>query len=114
MATDVLLLAQAVRGVASSDVRMTFEELVRGHEDEVYGLALRILGDRDAALEAAKHGVPEGVPRVRPIRPLASRSVTTSGGLISTSGRTETTGYAAAKDRVTVTVQAGASSVTVR
>lgn len=40
--------------------------------------------------------------------------VTTSGGLISTSGRTETTGYAAAKDRVTVTVQAGASSVTVR
>ncbi len=32
---------------------MTFEELVRGYEDEVYGLALRILGDRDAALEAA-------------------------------------------------------------
>jgi hypothetical protein len=40
--------------------------------------------------------------------------VTTSGGLISTSGQTETAGYAAATDRVTVTVQAGASSIVVR
>ena len=55
MATDVLLLVrpQALRGVAFTEGRMTFEELVRGYEDEVYGLALRILGDRDAALEAA-------------------------------------------------------------
>lgn len=40
--------------------------------------------------------------------------VTTSGGLISTSGRTETPGYAAATDRVTVSVEAGASSIDVR
>jgi hypothetical protein len=40
--------------------------------------------------------------------------VTTSGGLISTSGRTETPGYATATDRVTVTVEAGASSIVVR
>lgn len=40
--------------------------------------------------------------------------VTTTGGLISTSGRTETPGYATATDRVTVTVQAGASSISVR
>lgn len=40
--------------------------------------------------------------------------VTTTGGLISTSGRTETPGYAAATDRVTVSVEAGASSIDVR
>jgi len=40
--------------------------------------------------------------------------VTTTGGLISTSGQTETPGYAAATDRVTVTIQAGASSIVVR
>ncbi len=32
--------------------RMTFADAVREHQDEVYGVALRILGDRDAALEA--------------------------------------------------------------
>ncbi len=31
--------------------RMTFDDLVRAHQDEVYGLALRMLGDRDAALD---------------------------------------------------------------
>jgi len=40
--------------------------------------------------------------------------VTTTGGLISTSGRTETPGYGAASDRVTVTIEAGASSIVVR
>jgi RNA polymerase sigma-70 factor (ECF subfamily) len=32
---------------------MTFDEVVREHQDAVYGAALRILGDRDAALDAA-------------------------------------------------------------
>jgi RNA polymerase sigma factor (sigma-70 family) len=33
--------------------RVTFPDAVRDHQDEVYGVALRILGDRDAAREAA-------------------------------------------------------------
>lgn len=55
MATDALLLmrAQALPILASAARRVTFEDLVRGHQDEVYGLALRILGDRDTALEVA-------------------------------------------------------------
>ena len=32
---------------------MTFEDVVREHQDAVYGAALRILGDRDAAQDAA-------------------------------------------------------------
>jgi RNA polymerase sigma-70 factor, ECF subfamily len=32
---------------------MTFDDIVREHQDSVYGTALRILGDRDAALDAA-------------------------------------------------------------
>ena len=32
---------------------VTFADAVRDHQDEVYGVALRILGDRDAAREAA-------------------------------------------------------------
>jgi RNA polymerase sigma-70 factor (ECF subfamily) len=31
--------------------RVTFEELVADHQNEVYGLALRMLGDRDAAMD---------------------------------------------------------------
>ena len=55
MATDVLTLvrAQALTARAAVERRMTFEDLVRGHQDEVYGTALRILGDRDNALEVA-------------------------------------------------------------
>jgi RNA polymerase sigma factor (sigma-70 family) len=55
MAADALLLvrAQAVPTLAQAERRVTFEDLVRGHQDEVYGTALRILGDRDAALEVA-------------------------------------------------------------
>lgn len=34
------------------DRPVSFAELVRGHQDEVYGLALRMLGDRQAALDA--------------------------------------------------------------
>jgi RNA polymerase sigma factor (sigma-70 family) len=33
--------------------RVTFADAVRENQDEVYGVALRILGDRDAAREAA-------------------------------------------------------------
>jgi len=33
--------------------RVNFTEAVHDHQDEVYGVALRILGDRDAAREAA-------------------------------------------------------------
>ena len=32
---------------------VTFDDVVREHQDQVYGAALRILGDRDAALDAA-------------------------------------------------------------
>ncbi len=33
--------------------RVTFDDAVRDHQDEVYGVALRILGDADAARDAA-------------------------------------------------------------
>jgi len=47
--------AQKTRRGPSAIVRaaMTFEDVVREHQDSVYGAALRILGDRDAALDAA-------------------------------------------------------------
>lgn len=48
------------------------------------------------------------------VPPGVEAKVTTKGGLISTSGQTETPGYAAATDRVTVSVEAGASSINVR
>lgn len=43
------------RDTAGAIVRgaMTFEDVVREHEAAIYGTALRILGDRDAALDAA-------------------------------------------------------------
>jgi len=55
MAADILLLvrAQSIPTLAAAERRVTFEDLVRVHQDEVYGLALRILGDRDTALEVA-------------------------------------------------------------
>lgn len=38
--------------LAGSHARpVTFTELVRDHQDEVFGLALRLLGDRDAAMD---------------------------------------------------------------
>lgn len=48
------------------------------------------------------------------VPPGVEAKVTTKGGLISTSGRLETPGYATAADRVTVSVEAGASSINVR
>src|SRR5256885_15778003 len=38
---------------ARAATAMTFDDVVREHQDHVYGAALRILGDRDAALDAA-------------------------------------------------------------
>ena len=46
-------LAAARPGLLATGTRVTFAEAVREHQDEVYGVALRILGDRDAALDAA-------------------------------------------------------------
>jgi RNA polymerase sigma factor (sigma-70 family) len=37
--------------VAARAERVTFADLVRDHQDEVFGLALRMLGDRDAAMD---------------------------------------------------------------
>ncbi|MDE3101193.1 MAG: sigma-70 family RNA polymerase sigma factor [Chloroflexota bacterium] len=47
----VAALAFPVARVPARSV--TFAELVREHQDEVYGVALRMLGDRDAALDVA-------------------------------------------------------------
>jgi len=46
------LLARRAAGVIVRHA-MTFEDVVREHQDQVYGAALRILRDRDAALDAA-------------------------------------------------------------
>lgn len=45
------LASLALPLVERRERRVTFEELVGAHQDEVYGLALRMLGDRDAALD---------------------------------------------------------------
>ena len=47
--------AQKTRRGPGAIVRatVTFEDIVREHQDSVYGAALRVLGDRDAALDAA-------------------------------------------------------------
>lgn len=49
------LFGIAPRRAAGAIVRsaVTFEDIVREHQEQVYGAALRILGDRDAALDAA-------------------------------------------------------------
>jgi RNA polymerase sigma-70 factor (ECF subfamily) len=54
---------------------MTFEDVVRDHQDAVYGAALRILGDRDAAEDAANQAFVKAYRSIgsydpsRPIRP---------------------------------------------
>lgn len=47
------------------------------------------------------------------VPPGVEARVNTQGGLLSVSGRTETPGYGAAADRVTVTLQGGAASVAI-
>lgn len=52
---------------------LTFEELVSACQDEVYGTALRMLGDRDAAAEATSNvflKVHRNLGRYDPARPL--------------------------------------------
>jgi RNA polymerase sigma-70 factor (ECF subfamily) len=46
-------LAALFPAAAVRTARVTFADAVRDHQDEVYGVALRILGDRDGAREAA-------------------------------------------------------------
>ena len=54
---------------------MTFEDVVREHQDAVYGAALRILGDPDAARDAASRAFMKAYRSIgsydpaRPIRP---------------------------------------------
>jgi RNA polymerase sigma factor (sigma-70 family) len=43
--------ALALPGLRAQARGVTFPELVREHQDEVYGIALRMLGERDAALD---------------------------------------------------------------
>lgn len=44
-------VASWVLPVGASAARVSFADLVRDHQDEVFGLALRMLGDRDAATD---------------------------------------------------------------
>lgn len=37
--------------------RMTFDDAIRDHQDELYGVALRILGDRDSAGDATSRAL---------------------------------------------------------
>jgi hypothetical protein len=64
-------------------------------------------GDVPLAISAGAASITIVVP------PGVEAKVFSHGGLLSVSGRTETPGYAAAADRVTVTVQGGAASVAV-
>ena len=49
MSTDQVLIDRFLAGD-----RQAFDELMRRHEDRIFGLALRVLGDRDDALEAVQ------------------------------------------------------------
>jgi RNA polymerase sigma factor CnrH len=46
-----LTLALPLRREDAPARRVTFAEMVREHQDEVFGLALRMLGDRDGAMD---------------------------------------------------------------
>ena len=54
--------------------RVTFAEAVQQHQDELYGVALRILGDRDAAHDATSRALMkayrswERYDQIRPVR----------------------------------------------
>ena len=56
MALDTALSAFMPRTLARSR-RVTFDEAVRDHQDELYGVALRILGDRDTAMDATSRAL---------------------------------------------------------
>ena len=56
MALHNTLSVFAPQAFARTD-RVTFAEAVQQHQDELYGVALRILGDRDAALDATSRAL---------------------------------------------------------
>src|ERR671936_570293 len=56
MALDTALSAFMPRTLARAR-RVTFDEAVRDNQDELYGVALRILGDRDAAMDATSRAL---------------------------------------------------------
>ena len=51
MALHATFMASVPRSLARAG-RVTFDDAVRDHQDELYGVALRILGDRDGAADA--------------------------------------------------------------
>src|SRR5919198_430789 len=56
MALDTALSAFMPRALTRQR-RVTFDEAVRDHQDELYGVALRILGDRDTAMDATSRAL---------------------------------------------------------
>jgi RNA polymerase sigma-70 factor (ECF subfamily) len=73
MTLDTALSAFLPRAFARLD-RVTFAEAVQQHQDELYGVALRILGDRDAAQDATSRALMkayrswERYDQTRPVR----------------------------------------------
>src|SRR5947207_4117580 len=73
MALHTTFSAFLPRALARAD-RMTFDEAVREHQNELYGVALRILGDRDAAQDATSRALLKAFrawdryDQVRPVR----------------------------------------------
>lgn len=51
IARELALALPVLPRSAAAARRVTFTEMVRDHQDEVFGLALRMLGDRDTALD---------------------------------------------------------------
>ena len=56
MALDTALSTFVSHAFARSR-RVTFDDAVRDHQDELYGVALRILGDRDSAMDATSRAL---------------------------------------------------------
>ena len=73
MALQTSLSALLPRAFARTG-RVTFAQAVREHQDELYGVALRILGDRDAAQDATSRALMkafrswERYDQTRPVR----------------------------------------------
>ena len=73
MTLDTALSAFLPRAFARTS-RVTYAEAVQQHQDELYGVALRILGDRDAAQDATSRALMkayrswERYDQTRPVR----------------------------------------------
>jgi len=94
MAVDALRLVWLAlpRGVADAR-QVTFAEIVRDHQDEVFGLALRILGDRDAALDVTSTvflKAYRGFDRYDPARPLRAWLLRIAANEAISAGRSRT------------------------